>query len=106
MIPTIFKMAINENIVSIKGKNLLPSSPIDSKTVEKIKLYTNSKIDCQRFGMMWPSALLFCQRNQNKAQAIKKKSVAFVTEKSNPPIENGINLINSNWSKALYINIT
>jgi hypothetical protein len=45
---------------------------------------------------MNPSALLFCQRNQNKAQAIKKKSVALVMEKSKPPIVNGINRINSN----------
>jgi hypothetical protein len=46
--------------------------------------------------MIDPSELLFCQRNQNKAQAIKKKSVALVTEKSNPPKVNGINRINSN----------
>jgi hypothetical protein len=96
MIPTTFNTAINENIVKIKGKNLLPSLPIDSKTVEKMKLYNSSKIDCQRVGIMNPSALLFCQRNQNKAQAIKKKSVALVIEKSKPPIVNGINRINSN----------
>jgi hypothetical protein len=53
-------------------------------------------MDCQRVGITNPSELLFCQRNQKRPQAIKKKSVALVTEKSKPPKVNGINLINSN----------
>jgi hypothetical protein len=62
-------------------------------------------MDCQRVGITNPSELLFCQRNQKRPQAIKKKSVALVTEKSKPPKVNGINLINSNWSNALVISM-
>jgi hypothetical protein len=38
IIPTTFRIAMNVKIVKIKGKNRLPSFPIDSRTVEKMKL--------------------------------------------------------------------
>jgi hypothetical protein len=103
-IPTILHIAINKNIVKIKGKYLLPEVPILSFTTSLIFSYINSITDCHLPGIKLPFFILLVINQCIINTAINKNNDEFVNDISKFPNGcKGINLVISNCSNVLFI---